>query len=155
MNTLKSLNSSIALFLLLLILLIGVAACAPGGDPNEVDAPLDGVEQTESQQKAGEESDEHEADQPVVALEEDSEPDPAAIEAAWLSSPHADAFVLDVEGNNNTCARCHAPVNWLPSMDDLPESCFTCKFELEDPPPYIAESDWVDIPCYVCHEKDK
>jgi hypothetical protein len=77
------------------------------------------------------------------------------LEVAWQSSPHADAFVLDNEGNNNTCARCHAPVNWLPSMDDLPESCYACKFELEDPPPYISEDAWLDIPCMVCHEKDK
>jgi hypothetical protein len=76
-------------------------------------------------------------------------------EIAWQSSPHADAFVLDANGNNNTCARCHAPINWLPSMDDLPESCYACKFQLEDPPPYISEETWVDIPCMVCHEKDK
>lgn len=85
----------------------------------------------------------------------DASPDPAVIEASWQSSPHADSYVLDPEGQNNTCARCHAPINWLPSMDTLPESCFACKFELEDPPPFIAESDWTDIPCNVCHELDK
>ncbi len=86
---------------------------------------------------------------------ENPEPDPAAIEAAWQSSPHADSFVLDANGQNNTCARCHAPINWMPSMDDLPESCYTCKFELEDPPSTIAESEWTDIPCNICHEVDK
>jgi hypothetical protein len=86
---------------------------------------------------------------------EESEPDPAAIEAAWKSSPHADSFVLDANGQNNTCARCHAPINWMPSMDDLPESCYACKFELEDPPPTIAESEWSDIPCNICHKVDK
>ena len=40
-------------------------------------------------------------------------------------------------------------------MDDLPESCFACKFELEDPPPFIPENEWVDIPCHVCHEADR
>jgi hypothetical protein len=138
-KTLKLLKSSIALILLLLI--IGVSACSSGDDSSDADVPAAEVEETEPQQQTDDDS--------------MSEPDPAAIEAAWLSSPHADAFVLDVAGNNNTCARCHAPVNWLPSMDDLPESCFTCKFELEDPPPYISENDWVDIPCYTCHEKDK
>jgi len=141
MNTLKSQTSTIALFLMLLILLMGGMACAPEGDSNEVDSQVV--------------DDEHEADQSSPASEEVTEPDSVSIEAAWLSSPHADAFVLDVEGNNNSCARCHAPVNWQPSMDELPESCFACKFELEDPPPFIAESDWVDIPCNVCHEKDK
>jgi hypothetical protein len=40
-------------------------------------------------------------------------------------------------------------------MDELPESCFACKFELEDPPQYIPETDWTNIPCNVCHEVDK
>jgi len=84
-----------------------------------------------------------------------SEPDPAAIQAAWETSPHANTFILDPEGQNNTCARCHAPINWLPAMDELPESCFACKFELEPPPPTIAESEWTDVPCKICHKLDK
>ena len=86
---------------------------------------------------------------------ETSTPEPAAIEAAWGSSPHADTFVLDAGGQNNTCARCHAPINWMPAMEDLPESCFACKFELEAPPPTISEGDWTDIPCNICHKVDK
>ena len=83
------------------------------------------------------------------------EPDPAAIEEAWQSSPHAAAFVQDPDGKNNACARCHAPINWAPSMDDLPESCYACKFELEQPPAYIPEDQWESIPCNVCHQPDK
>jgi len=85
----------------------------------------------------------------------DIEPEPADIDGAWQSSPHANAFVVDADGNNNPCARCHAPVDWLPTMDDLPESCFVCKFELDEPPSYITEEAWVSIPCKVCHEVDK
>jgi len=84
-----------------------------------------------------------------------STPDPAAIEAAWRSSEHANSFVLDANGQNNTCARCHAPINWMPALEDLPESCFACKFELEAPPPTISEADWTDIPCNICHKVDK
>lgn len=91
----------------------------------------------------------------VSAAPESSEPDLPAIEAAWRSSPHADTFILDENGENNTCARCHAPVNWQPTMDDLPESCYTCKFTLQDPPALIPESEWVSIPCKVCHKLDK
>ena len=87
--------------------------------------------------------------------EVDAEPDPVIIETAWKSSPHADTFILDETGQNNTCAQCHAPINWLPSMEDLPESCYACKFELEPPPPTIAESEWLDVPCKVCHKLDK
>jgi hypothetical protein len=40
-------------------------------------------------------------------------------------------------------------------MEDLPESCYACKFELEPPPPTIAEADWADVACKVCHKVDK
>lgn len=84
-----------------------------------------------------------------------STPDPTAIAASWQAGPHADTFVLDAGGQNNTCARCNAPINWRPSMADLPESCYACKFELEDAPPLISESEWVHIPCNVCHPVDR
>ncbi len=90
-----------------------------------------------------------------IADETASKPDPAAIEAAWQSSPHAYGFVQDANGDNNSCARCHAPINWAPSMDDLPESCYACKFELEQPPAYIPEDQWTSIPCNICHKPDK
>ncbi|MCJ7716570.1 MAG: hypothetical protein MUO54_08625 [Anaerolineales bacterium] len=73
----------------------------------------------------------------------------------WETSPHANAFVVDDQGNNNSCSQCHAPVNWMPTLDDIPESCLTCKFELEPPPPYIPENEWMHIPCLVCHEENK
>ncbi len=82
-------------------------------------------------------------------------PDPALIPNIWQSGPHANTFVMTDSGKNSTCARCHAPVNWIPALDDMPESCFTCKFEIDPPPPKIAENDWIDIPCNVCHEVDK
>lgn len=81
--------------------------------------------------------------------------DPAAIKVEWRSSPHAHTFVLDETGQNNSCARCHAPVNWSPSMAELPESCFACKFELKDPDPLVPEDVWADISCNVCHKVDK
>jgi hypothetical protein len=80
--------------------------------------------------------------------------DPATIDQAWQASAHASTYVLDDAGENNACARCHAPINFMPSIDEIPEACFTCKFEVRDPEPLIAEADWVNIPCYVCHEGD-
>lgn len=77
------------------------------------------------------------------------------IQAIYQENPHASTFIVDETGQNNTCARCHAPVNWTPSMDDIPESCLTCKFEIKDPPSYIAEDQWEHIPCKVCHEEGK
>jgi hypothetical protein len=81
--------------------------------------------------------------------------DTDVIQVAWEGSPHARTYVVDGSGENSTCARCHAPLNWVPSMDDLPESCSTCKFEVSPPPPVIAQSEWEDIECVVCHKVDK
>lgn len=97
-------------------------------------------------------------EQPTSAPESAAGPgetDLASINSAWQSSPHAGTFVLDDQGQNNTCARCHAPVNWSPSIEELPESCFACKFELEEPAPLIPENAWANISCNVCHEVDK
>lgn len=87
-----------------------------------------------------------------------SEPtiDPLAVsQQQWETSVHANTFVIDDQGNNNSCAQCHAPINWMPTIDDIPESCLVCKFELEEPPPFISENDWMHVPCLVCHEEDK
>jgi len=84
-----------------------------------------------------------------------SQADPAQFESEWQTSPHADTFVVDEQNQNNTCARCHAPNNWAPSMQELPESCFACKFELEDPAPLIEKSAWTNVSCNVCHSVDK
>ncbi len=84
-----------------------------------------------------------------------NETDPENIEENWMSSRHAVNYVLDNSGNNNQCAQCHSPINWTPSMDDLPESCFSCKFEIEDPEPFIPEDEWDHIPCRTCHKLDK
>jgi hypothetical protein len=157
------------LLVMVVILLVGAAtACQAPNDPaapvvdqgqgtqtkqppqnNPVSEPSEG-----SNESAAAEGEAENADESVPGAAE-IEAEPVDIDAAWLSSPHANAFVLDADGNNNPCARCHAPINWEPSMDDLPESCFACKFELDEPPPYIPEDEWLDIPCNVCHEVDK
>ena len=76
-------------------------------------------------------------------------------EQLWQSGPHAQTFVVTEGGRNSDCARCHAPVNWVPSMDDIPESCLTCKFEIDPPPPLIPEEEWIHVDCIVCHRVDK
>ena len=85
----------------------------------------------------------------------ENENDPEYLEKNWTNSSHADSYVQDNSGNNNRCAQCHAPTNWMPSMDEMPESCFSCKFEINDPDPYISEEDWAHIPCRTCHKLDK
>jgi hypothetical protein len=75
--------------------------------------------------------------------------------AAWTFGPHAETFVVTDAGKNSTCARCHSPVNWVPTMEDMPESCTTCKFTVEPPPPYIAPENWDGLQCNVCHQADR
>lgn len=87
---------------------------------------------------------------------ENKEPEDAnTIETKWQSSKHADTFVQDENGHNAACAQCHAPANWVPSMDNMPESCYSCKFEIEPPPPLVEKSKWTSVECKVCHEVKK
>lgn len=116
------------------VLVLALSAC--GGGP--VDAVPAGGETAQGQSEEG---------SPTGAP-----PSQDALQAAWQTSPHADTYVLTAEGTNSTCARCHAPVNWVPTMDDMPESCAACKFEVQPPPPMIAEADWQGIQCNICHQ---
>ena len=157
---------SIRSVLLLCVLFIGLSACQSSQDVTpSAEQPAIGEEQTNDESS---ETNTNQQDQPDLQEVSESETtsnvdeqaeadtsDPQVIQVSWESSPHADTFILDEEGNNNSCARCHAPVVWLPSMDDMPESCFACKFEVSEPPPLIPEEAWVTIECNVCHEVDK
>jgi hypothetical protein len=130
-----------AQFFLLLFLIGGLAACQSSGSPT-TSSPDTQATQPES---GGETTSEDPTEEP----EEVSAGD---IQRAWQSSPHADTFV---EGDNNECARCHAPAAFVPSMDDLAPSCQVCKFEIAPPPATIAEGNWTNIECNVCHLVDK
>ncbi len=77
------------------------------------------------------------------------------IQQSWQSGPHAETFVVADSGTNSTCTQCHAPINWVPSMDDIPESCLTCKFEIDPPPPFITQDEWQPVECIVCHRVEK
>ena len=107
------------------------------GDPEEPDAQEPEVEEPETEPSSD----------PVAASGD--------IQAAWESSAHANTYVLNDLGGNMKCARCHAPTNWIPSIDDVPEACLACKFELKEPPPLVPEGEWEHIPCRYCHEEDR
>lgn len=94
---------------------------------------------------------------PVAPTKEPPRPTPVppaatpgqpSVQTAWQSSAHAATFV---EGDNNNCARCHAPMNWTPTDPaDMPETCASCKFTIKTPKP-IAKTDWQAVGCDVCH----
>jgi hypothetical protein len=117
-------------------------ACAGGGQP-PTDPPAPTPDSEPAQSNAGEPS-------------EQAEPaSPEDLQALWSGSAHADTFVVTEDGTNSSCARCHAPVNWVPTMEDIPESCLTCKFEVAPPPPFVPQEDWTDVECMVCHRVNR
>ncbi len=82
---------------------------------------------------------------------EQSSPDEQAARTAWESGKHANSYVVDDTGENNACARCHSPWNWVPvDAADMPATCTSCKFSVPAPKP-VAEADWKHIECNVCH----
>jgi len=91
-------------------------------------------------------------EQPTQAPASD---DPDAIQIMWEGSPHAATFIVSAAGENNSCSSCHSRYNYIPSIDDIPEECFACKFEVGDPEPYIEEKYWKHVDCMNCHRMDK
>ena len=137
----------VVLLLITLLYSVLMTSCVSKGNAVKVDTS-DLEEQTETARGISDRNSEH-------APSDGGKSVSAIIQEEWQASPHAATFVLDAAGNNNKCAQCHAPIEWMPSMDDLPESCYSCKFELDDPPPLILEEDWQNIPCKICHELNK
>ena len=75
-------------------------------------------------------------------------PGQPSAQTAWQGGAHAATFV---EGENNDCARCHAPMNWTPTDPaDMPATCASCKFTIKTPKP-VAKADWQSVTCDVCH----
>lgn len=155
------------IWIVLIILALSLAGCssAPAGESNpagqgEPNSPAptgaqspDNGEEAEVPEESGTQASESGAAQPDTAPAEKETPE--QIEAKWKAGPHAQTYVLDSTGKNSSCARCHAPVNWIPTMDDMPESCYACKFEVKPAPPLIEESSWTHVECKICHEVKK
>lgn len=121
------------------IIILVAAACAP-----TVSAPATSTKANSSIAPAQSSA----SAQPVAAGQS------AEIRQLWQTSKHANSYV--VEGDqNNTCARCHSPTNWLPtSPDEMPATCASCKFTIKTPKP-IAKNEWKHIECAQCHRTQK
>ena len=138
----------------LLFSILLITGCQSAGD--QPDSNGTGAESPEVSNDSTTDTEEGSVDSESGDAESDSGLDPAIVaQQEWESSVHASSFVVDNEGNNNPCARCHAPMNWMPTLDDIPESCQACKFELETPPSFIPESEWQHVSCVMCHQVDK
>ncbi len=138
----------------LLFAILLITGCQSAGD--QPDSNGTGAESPEVSNESTTDTEEGSMDSVSLDSESDSGLDPAIVaQQEWDISAHASSFVVDDEGNNNPCARCHAPMNWMPTLDDIPESCQACKFELETPPSFIPESEWQHVSCVMCHQVDK
>lgn len=121
-------------------LALGLAACQPGGNSSGDSQASPAVPSNEGSPAGASPT----ANSPAGTTTGD-------IQSLWESGLHARTYVVDEAGLNSACARCHAPLDYVPAMDAMPESCSACKFEVEPPPPTIAEVDWHNIPCKTCH----
>lgn len=138
--------------ILILLIITGLSAACQSTESSSTPAPQDNqLVGSETELLPDDESNLTDS-QPQPALDFS---DPEVITSLWAASAHANTFVVSADGKNNPCARCHAPIEWAPTLDDLPDSCFTCKFELSEPPDYIAAEQWQAIPCKVCHQVEK
>jgi predicted CXXCH cytochrome family protein len=79
---------------------------------------------------------------------------------AWQDGPHSDTYDLE-SGPNTYCAKCHSPSNWdYTSTIDPPPNCVSCKFPSEAHPRLaegnllIAQEEWSNIDCSVCHRME-
>lgn len=95
---------------------------------------------------------------PTVMQEPTMTPKMQAIWDAWEGSIHANTYSLE-KGPNTYCSKCHSPLNWDDEAKvDAPPNCVSCKFAFEAEPriaignPLVAEDDWKNIDCSVCHK---
>lgn len=72
----------------------------------------------------------------------------------WVAGPHSNTYVVSAEGTNDKCNQCHDPINYIPSMDDMPASCTVCKFKVDPPPPLVEAANAHQVDCKVCHRVD-
>jgi hypothetical protein len=152
---LKYSNLFICVILALLAALV-LSACSPGGNPSPDESVNQGNSNNGSSSgaptnPAGNSNNSAGATNiPAVATM-----DVDAIPSAWESSAHAHTYVVNKAGENSACTKCHSPTNFIPTVDEVPESCFICKFELSEPPPLTAQDIWDGIQCKICHEPGK
>lgn len=127
--------------LILLFLIAGLTACQSSESPTASSPDAQATQPSRGGEATSEDP-----------VDEQEAPSAGDIKQAWQTSPHANTYV---EGDNNVCARCHAPVVFVPSIDDISESCLVCKFEIAPPPNSLAQETWTNIECNVCHLVNK
>jgi hypothetical protein len=139
---------SMALFIFLAVITLALSSC------QSEDSTAVGTEGQKIQVTSG--AHEGSTSQPEIqSTQAPASNDLEAIQIMWEGSPHANTFVVSDSGENNSCSSCHSRYNYIPAIDDIPEQCFACKFEVDDPEPFIPEKYWVHVDCMNCHRIEK
>lgn len=148
----KVIKSKLVVLFFALLLVLALSSCAPG-KPTEIPPTPEPVIEYVKVTVIVEPT----AVPPTPTPEPTALPDQSTINTAWAASPHGNTYG-EGKGPNTWCARCHSPQNWDPkSFIGPPPSCFSCKFPTDaemrhaEGNPFIAEEDWVGIPCETCH----
>jgi hypothetical protein len=91
----------------------------------------------------------------IAPLFTETPQDPVSVETIWGASPHAATYVVAREKTNNACAKCHSPLNWTPISKEIPDSGIDTQIDTDPTTTLIAETEWQDIGCSVCHPDEK
>ena len=77
------------------------------------------------------------------------------VEQRWEQGTHSRTYSKDEDNGNSSCARCHAPLEWQPVTDELPDSWLQAGLTGLTAPIEIAESEWSAVSCEVCHPQPR
>jgi hypothetical protein len=80
---------------------------------------------------------------------------PEMIQTIWDAGPHADTFVVSEDNTNSSCARCHAPLNWAPTKEDIPVSWVENQIDPATSSSYISNAEWKHVSCSSCHASEE
>lgn len=80
--------------------------------------------------------------------------DPEMIQAIWETGPHADTYIVSDENTNSNCTRCHAPMNWNPTLENSAESSGGSSAKSAINSNFVSEGDWLHVGCSVCHKTE-
>lgn len=77
--------------------------------------------------------------------------DPEQVQLLWEAGPHASSQAFENNGEDGSCARCHALESWAPTEVELPLSWSQAGIA---PGTTLAraQGEWSPVGCAVCHQ---
>lgn len=66
----------------------------------------------------------------------------------WQQGVHAQTYTA---GENSSCARCHAPLEWVPVLSERSQAWLELGLAGVGEPFHIPEAAWSNVSCEICH----